>query len=58
MSTTPPPFTGPKTCDASGMFEIHRTLQQGFDEAVGLVDGVRDGTVTPGTRRRSRPSCT
>ncbi|BEL06736.1 hypothetical protein Q0Z83_049270 [Actinoplanes sichuanensis] len=47
MSSTPstgrPSFPGPKTCDASGMFEIHRTLQNGFDEAAGLVDGVRDG---------------
>jgi hemerythrin-like domain-containing protein len=42
-STGRPPFDGPKTCDAIGMFEIHRTLRKGFDEAVDLVDGVRDG---------------
>jgi Hemerythrin HHE cation binding domain len=38
-----PPLDGPKTCDASGMFEIHRMLRRSFDEAAGLVDGVRAG---------------
>ncbi|QUQ67295.1 hemerythrin domain-containing protein [Kutzneria sp. CA-103260] len=38
-----PLFAGPKTCDASGMFEIHRMLRQSFDEAVGFVDGVTPG---------------
>ncbi|MEV6848729.1 hemerythrin domain-containing protein [Actinoplanes sp. NPDC051411] len=41
--TGEPRFDGPKTCDASGMFEIHRMLQKSFDEAGGLVDGVRTG---------------
>ncbi|MBM2615653.1 hemerythrin domain-containing protein [Actinoplanes sp. LDG1-06] len=41
MTTTP--FDGPKLCDASGMFEIHRMLRKSFDEAPGLVDGVREG---------------
>jgi hypothetical protein len=40
-----PPFDGPKTCDASGMFDMHRMLQKSFDEAVGLVDGVSEGDV-------------
>ncbi|MFI5913935.1 hemerythrin domain-containing protein [Dactylosporangium sp. NPDC051541] len=34
--------TLPKTCDASGMFEIHRMLLRSFEEAAGLVDGVRE----------------
>lgn len=32
-----------KTCDASGMAEIHRLFKVGFGEAPGLVRGVRDG---------------
>src|SRR6478735_11704131 len=48
MSATPlpsagrPPFDGPKTCDASGMVEIHRMLRRTFAEASGLVGGVAD----------------
>lgn len=38
-----PPFDGPKTCDASGMIEIHRLYRHSFAEAAGLVDGVADG---------------
>ena len=38
-----PSFTGPKTCDASGMLEIHRALRRSFDEATGLVLGVAEG---------------
>ncbi len=34
-----------KTCDASGMAEIHRLFKAGFGEAPGLVRGVRDGDV-------------
>ncbi len=33
----------PKTCDASGMAEIHRMYKHGFGEAVGLVNGVGTG---------------
>ncbi|WP_433380136.1 hemerythrin domain-containing protein [Actinoplanes sp. CA-142083] len=40
---TAPRFDGPKICDASGMFEIHRMLLRSFEEAVGLVDGVAEG---------------
>ncbi|MEV4900141.1 hemerythrin domain-containing protein [Citricoccus sp. NPDC055426] len=49
MSSTPaaplgePPLTGPKTCDASGMIEIHRMFKATFGDAAGLVDGVREG---------------
>lgn len=51
MSAAPPPstgespFDGPKTCDASGMIEIHRMLLHAFDEAVRLVDGVAENDV-------------
>src|SRR5262245_41907188 len=41
--TAVPPLDGPKLCDASGMFDIHRMLRRSFDEATGLVDGVRTG---------------
>ncbi|TDV56320.1 hemerythrin domain-containing protein [Actinophytocola oryzae] len=44
-STGEPPVRGPKTCDASGMFAIHRMLQRSFDEAVELVGGVPAGDV-------------
>lgn len=49
MSATPlpptgePPVTGPKTCDASGMLDIHRMLLRSFTEATALVDGVAEG---------------
>lgn len=49
MSSTPvsplgeSPLTGPKTCDASGMVEIHRMFKNSFGEAAGLVGGVREG---------------
>ena len=33
----------PKTCDASGMADIHRMFRAGFSEAPGLVNGVADG---------------
>jgi hypothetical protein len=32
--------TGPKTCDASGMAEIHRYFRAGFGEGRALVEGV------------------
>ncbi len=34
-----------KTCDASGMAEIHRLFTRGFGEAPGLVLGVKHGNV-------------
>ena len=37
------PLDGPKTCDASGMIEIHRLFRHAFDEAPGLIEGVADG---------------
>ncbi|WP_194397436.1 hemerythrin domain-containing protein [Microbacterium atlanticum] len=48
MSATPLPPSGdlprgPKTCDASGMVEIHRMFRRGFGEAPGLVRGVAEG---------------
>lgn len=48
MPATPLPSsgdgpTGPKTCDASGMVEIHRLFRRGFGEAPGLVGRVREG---------------
>lgn len=49
MSATPlpssgrPPLDGPKTCDASGMIDIHRLFRHSFDEAPALVDGVAEG---------------
>jgi hypothetical protein len=42
-SSGEPPLTGPKTCDASGMIEIHRLFRHSFAEAPGLVEGVADG---------------
>lgn len=33
----------PKTCDASGMAEIHRMFRAGFAEGPALVEGVADG---------------
>ncbi|WP_285114301.1 hemerythrin domain-containing protein [Leifsonia sp. fls2-241-R2A-40a] len=38
-----PPLDGPKTCDASGMAEIHRLFRHSFAEAPGLVEGVAEG---------------
>ncbi|MFE5407390.1 hemerythrin domain-containing protein [Microbacterium sp. NPDC056569] len=35
--------TGPRTCDASGMVEIHRMFRRGFGEAPDLVRRVREG---------------
>lgn len=35
--------TGPKTCDASGMAEIHRLFRRGFGEGPDLVRRVREG---------------
>lgn len=47
MPATPLPSSGlpeaPKTCDASGMVEIHRLLRRGFGEGPGLVRRVADG---------------
>lgn len=49
MSATPlpssgaSPLDGPKTCDASGMIEIHRLFRHSFDEAPRLIEGVADG---------------
>lgn len=40
------PESGPKTCDASGMAEIHRMYKAGFAEAPALVRGVRAGDTT------------
>lgn len=37
------PAPGPRTCDASGMADIHRLFRVGFGEAPALVAGVRDG---------------
>jgi iron-sulfur cluster repair protein YtfE (RIC family) len=50
MPATPLPPTGdmpdgPKTCDASGMAEIHRMFRRGFGEGPDLVRGVSDGDV-------------
>lgn len=41
-SSGQPPFDRPKTCDASGMIEIHRLFRHSFAEAAALVDGVAD----------------
>lgn len=38
-----PATSGIKTCDASGMAEIHRLFRAGFGEGPSLVGGVRDG---------------
>jgi hypothetical protein len=51
MPATPLPPSGelpqgPKTCDASGMAEIHRLFRHGFGEASALVRGVRQGDTT------------
>lgn len=35
--------SGPKTCDASGMAEIHRLFRRGFDEGPDLVRRVSEG---------------
>ncbi|MFB8388224.1 hemerythrin domain-containing protein [Microbacterium sp. NPDC055910] len=48
MAATPLPSSGavspePKTCDASGMAEIHRMFLAGFREGPSLVRGVRTG---------------
>ncbi|MDQ7878232.1 hemerythrin domain-containing protein [Microbacterium sp. QXD-8] len=48
MPATPLPPSGalpeaPKTCDASGMVEIHRLFRRGFGEAPDLVRRVRAG---------------
>ena len=48
MPATPLPSsgdlpTGPKTCDASGMVEIHRLFRRGFGEGPGLVRRVSQG---------------
>ncbi len=48
MPATPLPPTGdvpegPKTCDASGMAEIHRMFRRGFGEGPDLVHGVSEG---------------
>ena len=48
MPATPLPPSGDvpakaKTCDASGMAEIHRMFTTGFGEAPGLVRGVAAG---------------
>ena len=48
MPATPLPPSGdlpggPKTCDASGMAEIHRMFTRGFGEGPALVRGVREG---------------
>ncbi len=49
MPATPLPASGdipagtPKTCDASGMVEIHRLFRRGFGEGPDLVSGVREG---------------
>jgi hypothetical protein len=37
------PEPGPKTCDASGMAEIHRLWRSGFGEGPTLVQGVTPG---------------
>ncbi len=49
MPATPLPASGdippgtPKTCDASGMIDIHRLFRRGFGEGPALVRGVREG---------------
>jgi hypothetical protein len=50
VSVSPPPPAGPpaavgphRTCDASGMAEIHRLYRSGFGEAPSLVRGVAAG---------------
>lgn len=47
MSATPLPPSGdvpaPKTCDASGMIDIHRMFRRGFGEGPALVRLVADG---------------
>lgn len=49
MPATPLPPSGDlpkaKTCDASGMAEIHRMYKAGFGEAPRLVQGVAEGDV-------------
>lgn len=51
MPATPLPPSGempagPKTCDASGMIEIHRMFRRGFGEAPSLVHAVPEGDQT------------
>ncbi|PJJ56615.1 hemerythrin HHE cation binding domain-containing protein [Mumia flava] len=50
MNTTPTPDDADspprKTCDASGMAEIHRMFRAGFGEGPELVRGVRQGDTT------------
>ena len=49
MPATPLPASGdipagtPKTCDASGMIDIHRMFRRVFGEGPDLVRRVRDG---------------
>ncbi len=47
--TSPParpvPTHGPKTCDASGMIEIHRMLLHAFTDALPLVESVAERDV-------------
>ncbi|QEW03833.1 hemerythrin domain-containing protein [Microbacterium lushaniae] len=48
MPATPLPHggalpAGPKTCDASGMIDIHRMFRRGFAEAPDLIRGVTEG---------------
>ncbi|MFB6612219.1 hemerythrin domain-containing protein [Agromyces sp. NPDC056379] len=40
------PASGPKTCDASGMAEIHRFFRAGFGEGRALVEGVSEADVS------------
>jgi hemerythrin-like domain-containing protein len=40
------PGSGVKTCDASGMAEIHRMFRAGFGEGPALVNGVADNDST------------
>lgn len=59
MPATPLPPSGdlpggPKTCDASGMAEIHRLFTRGFGEGPELVRRVR--RATPHMRTSSRRS--
>ncbi|SDT15845.1 hemerythrin domain-containing protein [Microterricola viridarii] len=39
----PEPAGGTKSCDASGMAEIHRMFRAGFGEGAALIRGVREG---------------
>ena len=44
-SSGEPPRSGPKTCDASGMVEIHRLFRRGFGEGPLLVRLVAEGDI-------------